>query len=370
MASTDDERPFEPNLAEALYQQHKVSRATSNIESKVTSSSESSLNTETLTQAEGLYRQYQQGRAPTARISVDEIMETINRNTSFDPARQHDQPSGDAENSSMITRINVTEGNVTDPIGMGSSPAANSPNIFKRFVFGTAAAILLGIVLIPNLIDRPTSHETPLALVPEALASAADQTVAYVEQPAGVTFGFSDSASLEKSAFNQGVLAADLTLAVEANEKTLASTILQQLLEVTSNSEIDKSTATGIRTAIQVLFDAIKDDAAQQELKIHQNNLFTMLETAVEHRQQLNWYLTGHSVESIRIAAELALANSDLTSLEQALAEAKERPQPPVIDPASNQFNALLHMPIDGVEKFVQTGEILRVANDIKLLMQ
>jgi len=324
--------------------------------------------------AENIFKHYQTTRSSDAQESIDAIMRKIHDQSISQVVSQEEQPSA-LSDTPQIHAIDVKPVSVNEQSQVGT-PAANSSSIFKRWVLPGVAAAVLGIVLIPTLMNTGSNPESLHATLPTELSDQAEQAVAYIEPPASATFGFADTSNAAQIAFNNGVVATDLELLVEAKETSKTQQFLRTLVAAQnsaqqgSNPDDLVALSNSVKSSAVSLNEALGAGEGKAELREHVSAIGTALEAMAGATEQTDWFNAGRSVETIRVAAEYALEHSDTKPLDQALSVAGKMAQPASEAPASEVLPQLLKADLNGPEEFEIASELLNKANDIKLLMQ
>jgi len=324
--------------------------------------------------AENLYGHYQATRTSHAHGSVDAIMRKIDAQAIDRVVSQEEQPSL-SPGTAQIHAIDAKPVPV-DESAQVEAPAANSSSIFNRWLLPGVAAAILGVVLIPMLMKTGSEPEGLHATLPSALNNRAAQTVAYIDAPASGSFGFADTTNVAQVAFNNGVITTDLELLVEADQSAKTRTFLRTLVSDQQSAQQGSTPADiedlsrEIQTSAISMNDAISAGEDKAVLLEHVVNISAALENMAQKTEQLDWFIAGRSVESIRVAAEYSLEHSDVKPLEQALSLGRKITEPSSEAPASGLLTELLQADLSGPEEFEKASELLSKANDIKLLMQ
>lgn len=324
--------------------------------------------------AETLYRHYQANRKSDTQVSIDTIMRKVSEQSVDHMVSREEQPLASSDEPQIHTidaqPVHVDEQTKIDV------PAANSANIFKRWVFPGVAAAVLGIVLIPMLMNTGSNPEGLQATLPTELSERATQTVAYIETPERATFGFADTTNAAQVAFSNGVFTTDLNLLIDADENVKTQMFLHTLVAAQASMQQGslpdslKKLSTNVQSNAVSMNDAIGAGESKASLHEYLATISAALQDMADTTEQLDWFVAGRSVESIRVAAEYAMENSDIKPLEQALVLANKVVQPTSEAPASGLLPELLQADLEGPEEFELASELLIKANDIILLMQ
>jgi len=376
MVKQSDNNETTPISAEALYKHYQRNRP---VETQ-TRKSDVDLNTSTDSSsdadsafAENLYSHYQANRTSDTPGSVDAIMRKVNEQAISRVVSQEEQPSlsPDAPQIHAIDAKPVPGDDI-----QVDAPAANSSSIWNRWLLPGVAAAILGVVLIPMLMTTGSDPDGLQATVPSALHDRAAQSVAYIEAPASGSFGFADTTNAAQIAFNNGVITTDLELLVEADQSAKIRTFLrtlvadQKLVQQSSAPTGTEELSRKVQSSAVSMNDAISAGESKAVLHEHLVTISAALENIAQKTEQLDWYIAGRSVESIRVAAEYTLEHSDVKPLEEALLFSNKITQPSSEAPASGLLPELLQADLSGPEEFEKASELLSKANDIKLLMQ
>jgi len=358
--------------AEALYRHYQRNRAAAAEQQTTDSESDTAdiatTNTEP-TMAEDLYQHYQSSRLTQEHGLIDAIMQKIDEQSVISVLPQDDQPLI-SKNNPQIRPLDLQPGRVNEQAQIDTA-AANSSSIFKRWFLPGMAAAILAAVLIPLLTDKGPGIDAVQATLPEALSTYAEQSVAYINATQSASFGFSDTTNAAHAAFNSGVIATDLHLLVHAEQSADVRAILRVLVNAHgSMADGDDSLIDQLKSNASGLDDAFAAGRSKLVLIEHLASIRSSLELMAKKSNQLDWYVAGTSVESVRVAAELALEISDVDPLKQVLLLARNTAQPVTDAPASGLLTQLKEADVTGPEEFVQTSEILDKARDIILLMQ
>lgn len=330
--------------------------------------------------AENVYKHYQSTRTSDAQASIDTIMSKINEQSINHAVMQKEQPTVSSDTPQIhaidAQPVQVDEQTQTD------TPAANSSRIFKRWLLPGVAAAILAVVLIPTMMNTGSSpglnpeEVHVIATLPAELSDRAVQTVAYIEAPESTSFGFADTTNAAQVAFNNGVIVTDLRLLVDAGENTKTQQFLRTLVAAQNSAQQGpmpdsvKDLSDQVLTSAVNMNDAIGSGGSKVALNEHLAAISNALEDMAGVAEQVDWYIAGRSVESIRVSAEYALENSDIEPLEQTLLLANKIAQPANEAPASAILLKLLQADLNGPEEFEIASDLVNKANDIKLLMQ
>jgi len=383
MANDSNDNEKDSMSAEALYVRYQRNRSvdaqTNQSETDLNITADASARTDTVL-AENIYKHYQATRTSDAQVSIDTIMNKINKQSIGHVILQEEQPSV----SSDTPQVHAIDAQpvLVDEQTQVDTPAANSSTIFKRWLLPGVAAAVLAVVLIPTLMNTgPNPGLNPeeaqvIATMPTELSDRAAQTVAYIEAPESATFGFADTTNAAQGAFNNGVIATDLKLLVDAGESLKTQQLLRTLVAAQTSAQQGsipdslKDLSGKVQTSAMSMSDAISAGEGEAVINTHLATISTALEDMAGAAEQMDWFIAGSSVESIRVAAEYALENSDVKPLEQSLVLANKVAQPVTEAPASKILSELLQADLNGPEEFEIASELLNQANDIKLLMQ
>ncbi len=326
--------------------------------------------------AENLYKHYQATRTTNAQASVDAIMRKIGEQSLEQVISQEEQPLL-SQDTPQIHTINAQPVQV-DKQSQIDVPAANSSSVFKRWMLPGVAAAILGIALIPMLLNNSAPNPEPLQVtLPTELSDSATQTVAYIDVPESTAFGFANTTNAAQFAFNNGVITTDLALLVEAEQTVKTQQFLRALVATQNSAQQQGAMSDSVKelsgqllSSAVSMSDAIGAGESKAVLQEHLTTIYTALEKMAAETEQKDWFVAGQTVESIRVAAELALEHSDTKPLAQALNMANKMTHPTSEAPASELLPQLLQADLSGPEEFEKASELLTVANDIKLLMQ
>lgn len=308
--------------------------------------------------SESHYRHYQQNRATTTEASIDSVMRAID-DQSIDNILQKNKHPIISDGVPDIRPVSAKQGQVDANLVLADAPAANTSTSYKRLILPTIAAAILGIVLIPLVLDKASKKVMVQATLPAALIAQATQAVALIDSPASEAFGFSDTSDAAKVAFNNGVNVTDLHLLMEADQIASAAPFLKAMIS-----------QTDIRSTTKQLIETIDVGASNDVVKTHLNDLTLKIQDSSNQARQLDWFLVGRSVESIKIAAEFALEHSETQSLEQALTLASKLDRPANMQGVGGLLDELFQARLTSPDEFLQASKILITANDIKVLMQ
>jgi len=324
--------------------------------------------------AETLYKHYQATRGTDAQGSIDAIVQKVEQHTISRMLKQEEQPFVplDVPQIHKLDAKRVTEGDHTQ----FEAPAANNASIWKRWVIPGVAVAILSVVFVPMMMNSDSGPEELHATLPTALSDQAAQSVAYIEVPKNGSLAFAGTTNAAQVAFINGVIVTDLTLLVEADQIVKTQQMLRALLAAQSTAQHDSTSKIKDDLSAKVhsnalgMSDAIDTGKNKTVLVEQLADIGSGLEAIAKKSDQLDWYLAGRSVESIRVAAQYALDKSDITPLKQALLLGNKLDQPKSQAPASGTLAQLLQADLSGPEEFVKAAELLDMANDIKLLMQ
>jgi len=367
---TDDTNKQESGLAETLYHAYQANRHDvkkvsvsipigSRIEDNQSSPS-----------AELLFRQHQQQRfSGSGEVSVDSVLDLFREESGSLLISQRDQPDS-IGTTPAIESVSATEGRMGGEVKASNAANERQSSWWKRLSVGVAAALLLGFVFIPQLMKPSAQSGSSLDSLPVALSNDAGKAKEYIDTTGAGSFGFSDNDSMAKKAFNLGVIAIDIRLSVKGADQQLSKTLLKSLLAAATDKSATNSDTEEIPNSIRLVYNAIDAGADKGEVSRLLQDSLNQIRASIIEGKQLDWYLAGGSVESIRVAAEVALEYSDLTALEQALATGKRLNTPVGVSPIEKQFSDLVNYSLQGKEKFIQVNEIKKMAEDIKLVMQ
>ncbi len=404
---SDSTGTTEPSSAEAVYQQYKqtrlsASKAPTDSDTVKSASDVASLASQddaafdSTQMAEHVYRHYKQNRTSENKSTIDALMQAINKhvdlvgvedhinslngnqvrpqdNRLLDSQRpggplQHDQPQTDSLQTSEIINIDAKQGQVVSDIALDKN-AANSSNRFKRFMLPALAAALLSIALIPVIINQPSEPAVLQASLPEPLLDNAEQSVAFVSDRSPQAFGFTDSEAT-KLAFNHGIGLVEVELLLNANKGKEIIPYLEPFYlsgQPSADLQPDRESVHG--AAIH-LVSALNVDGYPDMLQRSFDNLQIEVENSLSDSDQIAWYNAGRIVETIRVAAEYSLEQSDTKSVEQAMQWAHEARFPEDVSTVSPLFDALSAAKLTPPDAFEQTSQILKTVNNIKALMQ
>ncbi len=342
---------------EALYNLYKETRSRTQrvgvaVESGATESSEYTPGDDI---ANKVYARYQETRNADAD-AIDEIM----RGILTDPidilsAPIEDQPvvgSAEAEVKSI--------GNTVGPLNWLSklTNADNDTLPVAKFILPAVAAAVFAFVLLP-LINAKNDAINPLANTAYLSPSLAP----YVEPLTASMLGFSKQDNERGSAFQHGVLAADLQVfRNSAGSAEQLKIVVQSYLMGSSSSveEVDLA-AQQIVTLSSIAGDA--EYAITPEMVESIDSLLSATREHTGYSEFSDWILLGQSVEAVFLSSEHALATSDTSILQSAIEHGKTLKVPDEAAELKTLFDDLF---AETVKNSMPTADIRRIRNKAK----
>ena len=238
-----------------------------------------------------------------------------------------------------------------------SHRAANDSNPNTKTWLGVAAAIILGIALLPLFNSQQSSISNSLSRLPAELAENADQFTPHIQSGDAGSIGFSSGIEQTKQAFQYGVLVTDVMLYEQSQNKSAATELVRHYL----------STTSGVDTEIERVLTQYSE---QNGTNI--DELLATITQQVKQSDTQQWFDAGQSVESIVLASRHALATSDSEPLKLTMDRARtlSSAEAGVVNedsPLNKLFVQLLEHNLGDNDNF---RSIARDAEQIKSLMQ
>lgn len=125
-----------------------------------------------------------------------------------------------------------------------------------------------------------------------------------------------------------------------------------------------------VHGAALYLVSALNVDGYSEMLQRSFDKLQFAVEKSVSESGQVAWYNAGRIVETVRVAAEYSLEQSDTKSIEQAMQWVHEARFPEDVSTVTPLFDTLSAAELTPPDAFEQTSQILKIVNNIKVLMQ
>jgi len=319
------------------------------------------------------YQRYKSTRLPSKDSPVDAIMSLIHVD--------HDFLNGDENTMHIVSPsekydTRSSEGNVVSFFrgsAMRMFDAGVKPfDRLKVRIFAPAvAASLLVLLVFPMILDMGQPRNTFTLEDVVHYRSAA----AFIKPGKGQNLGFTSGAVDEKSAFNLGLLATQISVSAlggESSKLDVASQQLSMLMDAEAIAILNES-LTEVRASMATLFSPSVSDPVRAKAANNTLNELSVFRSTLKSENTDNdgqlWFDLGEHIQAISLFAQLHSEHNMTHLLKNEMTEFLNAPFPDERLAVTKPLNELKRFSSKNIFNIDDTNEIISLCRHIKILM-
>lgn len=346
-----------PNDPERLYKVYKEARARRSVSTSdavpVDFTPEDDI-------ADKVYQRYQQTRNAEAG-AIDDIIQLISAQAD---AAESNQIEDQSASSGAVPKVQP----IDNPVGRfkwlsNLSRAGNDDGIkWVRVIVPAVAATVFAFLLLPFVTSKNNTNGSLTTT-----AHLSPQLTPFVAPANGMLLGFSDPGNQRSNSIRYGVLAADLRVLKNGRGSTeLLKSVVQSYLLAEHKSP--EKIELAAQRVVSLVNDA-KEATITGEIAAGADALLDAIEEQVSNDSHDQWYVLGHSIESVVLSSEYALSSTETSVLRVALKELVN-----ISVPDDNNLKRLVDdLLLEEVSDSMNPSDLRRILNkarDIKSVTQ